>query len=352
MGVMLFEMLTGQPPFEADTLVSMLLAHVTQPPKRLLDCGVDGPEVASVQALLDRLLAKQPAERPASATEVVQYVDALLAGTHAALPIHPASAPAAPNQTLPFTPQQWDRTRGRDTPRRKTGLWTTVSVAALAGLATGAAYWVVRKPASAPNVITPAAPPPLAAAPPPAVRGEEIPVLKDGAEAPAAVRGEPAPPSDPAQAPPAAPSGDAQQASAQAAHQETDNDRRTQGRQPRAVKGHAQKARKFPTERVEPEPEPEPERETLPAKPSTRDTPTTPRLDLNRAPPYPSMAAAKRALDGGKINAATYEAAIALLKARRTQRLALERENLQKGQITPQEYEWRLGRIDAEYRGE
>jgi hypothetical protein len=64
------------------------------------------------------------------------------------------------------------------------------------------------------------------------------------------------------------------------------------------------------------------------------------------------MAAAKRAYDGGKINAAAYQAALALLKARRTQRIALERENLARGSITPQEYEWRLGRIDAEYRGE
>jgi hypothetical protein len=73
---------------------------------------------------------------------------------------------------------------------------------------------------------------------------------------------------------------------------------------------------------------------------------------LRRAPPFPSIAAAKRAHDGGKISTAAYEAAVISLKARRTRRIAIEQQNLSQGKISAQEYEWRLGRIDQEYRGE
>jgi hypothetical protein len=74
--------------------------------------------------------------------------------------------------------------------------------------------------------------------------------------------------------------------------------------------------------------------------------------DLRRAPAFPNMAAAKRAFGSGKINGATYEAAISSLKARRQRRVAIEQQNLAQGKISAQEYEWRLGRIDQEYRGE
>jgi serine/threonine-protein kinase len=76
-GVMLFEMLAGRTPYEADTAVSALVAHVTQPPKRLHEVGARTPRQAEVQALLDALLAKDPSARPASANELLDALDAL-----------------------------------------------------------------------------------------------------------------------------------------------------------------------------------------------------------------------------------------------------------------------------------
>ena len=73
---------------------------------------------------------------------------------------------------------------------------------------------------------------------------------------------------------------------------------------------------------------------------------------LRRAPAFPSVAAAKRAHGSGKLSTATYEAVVGNLKARRQRRIAIEQQNLAQGKITTQEYEWRLGRIDQEYRGE
>ncbi|MEY4576120.1 MAG: hypothetical protein RL701_823, partial [Pseudomonadota bacterium] len=79
LGVILFEMLTGRPPFMANTAVSLLLLHVSEPPPRVFDVCPKAPELGCVQSLLDRLLAKDPADRPQSAAEVIAEIDALLA---------------------------------------------------------------------------------------------------------------------------------------------------------------------------------------------------------------------------------------------------------------------------------
>ncbi|MET0388788.1 MAG: protein kinase [Polyangiales bacterium] len=79
-GVMLFELLTGHQPFEPNTAVSVLVAHVTQPPKRLSDFGVKLPQHAGVQALLDGLLAKDPQQRP-TISGVLDAIGTLLSAT-------------------------------------------------------------------------------------------------------------------------------------------------------------------------------------------------------------------------------------------------------------------------------
>jgi serine/threonine-protein kinase len=78
LGVVLFEMLAGRTPFQADSAVSLLMAHVTEVPPRIADVCPTLPGVQHVQALLDRLLAKDPGERPESANEVIALIDALV----------------------------------------------------------------------------------------------------------------------------------------------------------------------------------------------------------------------------------------------------------------------------------
>lgn len=82
LGVMLFELLSGTRPFDADSVHGLLLAHVSEPPPDLatLRPGVP-PALAAITA---RLLAKRPEDRFQSAGEVVHAIDAAMATTAAA----------------------------------------------------------------------------------------------------------------------------------------------------------------------------------------------------------------------------------------------------------------------------
>ncbi|MBL8912600.1 MAG: serine/threonine protein kinase [Archangium sp.] len=64
-GVMTFELLTGRLPFEAESPVKLLELHLKKEPPRA--SSFMGSVPASVDALIESLLAKDPAERPRSA---------------------------------------------------------------------------------------------------------------------------------------------------------------------------------------------------------------------------------------------------------------------------------------------
>lgn len=62
-GVLLFELLTGRLPFPPGPLPSLWQAHISSPPPRLQELVPAFPALPSLQALLDRLLAKRPQDR-------------------------------------------------------------------------------------------------------------------------------------------------------------------------------------------------------------------------------------------------------------------------------------------------
>lgn len=74
-GVVLYECLTGQPPFEAMTVISLvakLLSQEAQPSAAV------NPEVPpALSALVLRLLAKRPEDRVQTATELIEQLAAL-----------------------------------------------------------------------------------------------------------------------------------------------------------------------------------------------------------------------------------------------------------------------------------
>jgi tRNA A-37 threonylcarbamoyl transferase component Bud32/DNA-binding NarL/FixJ family response regulator len=72
LGVVLHEMLTGRKPFVADSPLAVIYMHANAPIPRL------APSAQHLQPLLDALLAKQAAGRPASGEEIVARIDELM----------------------------------------------------------------------------------------------------------------------------------------------------------------------------------------------------------------------------------------------------------------------------------
>lgn len=70
LGCVLFETLTGKPPFAAETPAATLDRHIRQPPPRVSEIALDCP--ANLDRLVNHLLEKDPAKRPQSAVDVAR----------------------------------------------------------------------------------------------------------------------------------------------------------------------------------------------------------------------------------------------------------------------------------------
>jgi tetratricopeptide (TPR) repeat protein len=78
LGAMLYEMVTGRPPFIGDDMVGIIGQHINTPP---VSPNWYRPELhPALAALIMRLLEKDPRKRPASATEVLEILEAVEAG--------------------------------------------------------------------------------------------------------------------------------------------------------------------------------------------------------------------------------------------------------------------------------
>jgi hypothetical protein len=96
-GVILYEMLSGRPPFEGESSGEILMKHLTQPP----DLSQLPPEYVPILA---KALAKNPVQRYASMAEMARAVESL--GTDSARPVvaevppAPVPRPSDPNLNL------------------------------------------------------------------------------------------------------------------------------------------------------------------------------------------------------------------------------------------------------------
>jgi len=75
LGAVLYELLTGQPPFTGPTAVAIIYKILNEPAPRLRDALPDAPPV--LDALVDRLLQKDPARRLPDAAQVAAALEAI-----------------------------------------------------------------------------------------------------------------------------------------------------------------------------------------------------------------------------------------------------------------------------------
>ncbi len=141
-GCVLFELMTGAPPFTGDSPVSVAYQHVREDPKSPSERNADIP--ADVDAVVLKALAKNPANRYQSTAEM--RADLLRAAN--GRPVHATPVLSAEERTMvaaggaavPGGAQTGNQPAARvtDPARRRRAMWVLVSLALLAVLAVGA----------------------------------------------------------------------------------------------------------------------------------------------------------------------------------------------------------------------
>ncbi len=150
-GVILYEMLLGRPPFESDNPLSLLLSHASKAPPRFLDVQPNQLLDERVESVVLTALAKAPDERYQSAELMSRDLDILLNQSEHDLAKLPdlvralASAGAAADD-LPVAQERAEHLA----PRPKASGWSGLAwVLALSALVIATALWFSRSPEQA-----------------------------------------------------------------------------------------------------------------------------------------------------------------------------------------------------------
>lgn len=101
LGVIVFEMLTGKVPFDANTTLAALTQHVYDPPPALHEVCPELPPLEHIGAVLERLMAKSREDRPESCEHASELLLAALERDRRAIERGPTPVPvsARPKRT-------------------------------------------------------------------------------------------------------------------------------------------------------------------------------------------------------------------------------------------------------------
>jgi len=95
LGVLLYEMVTGAVPFEADTYMGVLTKHLFAAPTRPSERAPAGVQLGDLEAVVLRALEKDPGDRYPSMTELAAAITRAMEGKASEAPMAEAKAKAA-----------------------------------------------------------------------------------------------------------------------------------------------------------------------------------------------------------------------------------------------------------------
>jgi len=165
-GVVCYEMLVGQVPFDAEATVTVLMAHLIQAPPRPSEVCKTLP--AELDAPLLAMLEKEPAGRPSTAGEAITALRAAaeragIAISSAPPTIQPRTAADSHRQSAALAMQTTARAShisiasGRDTEPRPASRQLWLVGAAMLMLGAGLTLWLSRRPSPTAPVTEPSA---------------------------------------------------------------------------------------------------------------------------------------------------------------------------------------------------
>ena len=80
LGAIVFQMLTGKFPYEADTPMGIIVKHITDPVPHILDANADLP--SGCEDLIQKAMAKRPADRFPKAVDMSRTLDSIATGRY------------------------------------------------------------------------------------------------------------------------------------------------------------------------------------------------------------------------------------------------------------------------------
>lgn len=105
LGVVMYQMLTGELPFKADTTMELLMAHINTPPRPILEARPDLQISPALAGIVMKCLEKKPELRPATGRALIEELNGVLndgakAGDAAGLAAQAAPAEVGATQVL------------------------------------------------------------------------------------------------------------------------------------------------------------------------------------------------------------------------------------------------------------
>ena len=204
-GVVLYEMVTGQIPFDAPSTMELLTLHRDEAPQRPSHRCPDALIPAGLEQIIMKALAKDPERRWASTAEIIERLESVESSILRGVPIVLAKDADLDSSLFVLPGQTSAAGRPPSAPvpaeaAKPKPLWPYAAVALLIGMAVMAAVLFAKKPARGDPE-----PPPVATAPAPAADSAEVPLATPQASSPTLPEAAPQPPVAPATTPPPEP---------------------------------------------------------------------------------------------------------------------------------------------------